>query len=141
MRKILFLAVVTCLTVFTSCSVDDNTVNVQFELVPVETVLIPTEFVLGETYTISVTYKRPTDCHSFSNFEYITGTTTETNIRTVAVVNLFTPGDCTTLDDNFQTQTFVLNVLDTNPYRFRFWQGTDDNNADMYLEYEIPVSN
>ncbi|WP_046758550.1 hypothetical protein [Kordia jejudonensis] len=141
MRKILFLALLTCFTVFTSCSVSDDAVNVQFELVPVQNVLIPTEFTLGETYTISVTYERPTDCHAFSNFEYITDTTSATNIRTVAVVNLFTPGDCTALTGSFQTQTFVLNVLDTNPYRFRFWQGKNEDNEDMYLVYEIPVNN
>lgn len=141
MRKILFLALIACFTVFTSCSVDDGTVNVQFELVPIENVVIPTEFNLGETYTISVTYKRPTDCHTFSNFEYIAGADNSTNIRTVAVVNLFTPGDCTTLEDNFQTQTFNFNVLDTNPYTFKFWLGKDESNEDMYLVYEIPVNN
>lgn len=140
MRKIIFLALFACLTLVTSCSVDDGTVPVEFELVPVEAVIIPAEFTLGETYTISVTYRRPTDCHAFNSFEYVAGSTTTTNIRTVAVVNLFTPGDCNTLVDNFQTQTFNFNVLDTNPYIFKFWQGKDDNNEDMYLEYEIPVN-
>jgi len=139
MRKILFLALITCFTVFTSCSVDDGTVAVQFEAIPIENVLIPTEFNLGDTHTITVTYKRPTDCHTFSNFEYIAESS---NVRIVTVVNLFTTGgDCTALTDNFQSQTFNFNVLDTNPYTFKFWQGKDSNGDDMYLEYEIPVNN
>ncbi|WP_298418193.1 hypothetical protein [uncultured Kordia sp.] len=138
MRKILFLALFTCFTVLTSCSVDDNAVVVQFEPIPIENVIIPMEFNLGETYTISVTYKRPTDCHSFNNLEYVAESN---NVRTIAVVALVTTGDCTTLTDNFQTQTFNFNVLDSNPYTFKFWQGKNDNGQDMYLEYEIPVNN
>ncbi|WP_430410799.1 hypothetical protein [Kordia sp.] len=139
MKKILFLALFTCFTIVTSCSVDDGAVVVQFEAIPIESVVIPSEFNLGETYTISVTYKRPTDCHSFSNFEYIAESS---NVRTVAVVNLFsTEADCVALVDNIQTQTFNFNVLDTNPYTFKFWQGKDESGEDMYLVYEIPVNN
>lgn len=141
MRKILFLALIAFFLLITSCSINDDTVNVQFQLVPVETVIMPTEFTLGETYTISVTYKRPTDCHVFHSFEYVAGSTNTSNVRTVAIVNLFTPGNCTQLEDNFKTQTFNFNVLNTNPYIFKFWQGKNDDNEDMYLEYEIPVNN
>jgi hypothetical protein len=138
MKKILSLVLVACFTTFSSCSIDNNSVAVEFEFIPIESVIIPAEFNFEETYTITVIYKRPTDCHSFNNLQYITELS---NVRTIAVVNLYTPGDCTILDNNLQTETFTFNALDTEPYTFRFWQGKDDNGEDMYLVYEIPVVN
>jgi hypothetical protein len=138
MKKILFLALVASFTLFSSCSVDDNTADFQFEFLPIENVDIPSEFNLGETYTITVTYKRPTTCHSFSNFQYITESN---NIRTVAVVSFISPGNCTELEDDFQTETFNFNALDPEPFTFKFWQGKDDAGEDIYLIFEIPVNN
>ena len=139
MKKILFLALVAGLTVFNSCSVDDNTADFQFEFIPIETVEMPEEFNFGDTHTISVTYKRPSTCHSFSNFQYIQETG---NVRTVAVVNFVTSGNnCEALEEDFQTETFSFSVLDAEPYTFRFWQGKDDSGQDIYLIYEVPVNN
>lgn len=139
MKKILFLALLVSLTILNSCSVDDNIADFQFEFIPVEGVEIPEEFNFGETYIINVMYKRPTTCHSFNNFQYIQG---EDNLRTIAVINFVTSGNnCEALDNDVQTETFNFNVLDTEPYRFRFWQGRDDNGQDVYLVYDVPVIN
>ncbi|WP_420571349.1 hypothetical protein [Kordia sp.] len=138
MKRILFLALVVSLTFLKSCSVDDNPAEFQFEFLPIETVEIPAEFNLGNTYTISVTYKRPTTCHSFSNFQYIQE---PENVRNISVVNFVTVrGNCETLEEDFLTETFDFSVLDSNPYTFKFWQGKDDNGQDMYLIYEVPVN-
>lgn len=139
MKKILFLALVVSLTLFNSCAVDDNTTDFQFEFIPIDSVEMPEEFNFGDTYFISVTYKRPTNCHTFSNFQYIQGTG---NTRTVAVVNFVTLGNgCEALENVFETETFSFSVLDSAPYTFRFWQGKDDNGEDVYLIYEVPVNN
>jgi hypothetical protein len=141
MKKILFLALIVSLTFLNSCAVDDNssTANFQFEFIPVESVEMPVEFTLGDTHTISVTYKRPSTCHSFSNFEYIQR---PGNVRNVAVVNFVTSGnDCETLEEDFKTETFSFSALDSAPYTFNFWQGKDENGEDTYLTYEITVNN
>ncbi len=127
--------------VFNSCAVDDglSDVQFQFELIPIDSVEIPLAFNLGSTHTISVTYKRPSTCHSFSNFEYVQQSG---NVRTVAVVNFVTIGtNCETLEEEFKTETFSFNALAVEPYTFKFWQGRDDEGEDMYLVYEVPVNN
>jgi len=144
MKKILFLALLVSLTLLNSCTPDDeNAANFQFDFVPVESVIMPQAFNFGETHEISVTYKRPTTCHSFSNFQYIQD---EGNERTVVVVNLVTSdNDCEELQgdflEDFQTETFSFSALNLEPYIFQFWQGKDENNEDIFLVYEVPVNN
>lgn len=141
MKKILFLALILSSVVFNSCSVDDvpSDIQFQFEFIPIETVEMPSTFNFGGTHTISVTYKRLSSCHTFSNFQY---DQQPGNMRTVSVVNFVTTGNnCQPLDDEFEAQTFSFSALDPDPYIFRFWQGLDDNGEDVYLIYEVPVSN
>lgn len=139
MKKILFLVLIVGLLLCNSCAVDDNTVDFSVEFLPIESVEIPAEFNFGETHTITVTYKRPTTCHSFSNFQYVAE---DNNVRNVAVINFVRLGsDCETLEDDFKSESFSLSVLYTNSYIFKFWQGKDDNGQDMYLVYEVPVNN
>ena len=68
MKKIFFLLLIAISV--TSCSVDDDVNDFYYEILPVESVEIPEEFVLGQTYEITVTYLRPTTCHVFNNFYY-----------------------------------------------------------------------
>ncbi|MBE9490784.1 MAG: hypothetical protein IMY67_10860, partial [Bacteroidetes bacterium] len=65
-----------------SCNVSDDYEVIQLEIVPVETVMMPTEFVLNEVYEISLTYLRPTTCHAFNDIYFAR----ESNERTVAVI-------------------------------------------------------
>ncbi|MEM6684291.1 MAG: hypothetical protein AAF617_00735 [Bacteroidota bacterium] len=141
MKKILFLALIMSTVLFNSCSVDDDVSQVQFsfEFIPVDNVEMPMTFNLGDTHTISVTYKRPSTCHTFSNFQYEQHAG---NMRTVAVVNFVTFGnDCQSLEEEFITETFSFSALDSEPYTFRFWQGKDTEGEDLYLVYEVPVNN
>jgi hypothetical protein len=138
MKKILFLGLMVSLLFASSCSVDDTTAEFYFELIPVESVEMPVEFIFGATHTITVTYKRPTSCHTFSSFEYVQR---PDNVRNVAVVNFVTSGNnCQTLEEDFRTESFSFSALNSEPYTFNFWQGKDANGEDMYLTYEINVS-
>ncbi|AXG69069.1 hypothetical protein KORDIASMS9_01288 [Kordia sp. SMS9] len=139
MKKILFLALILSSVLFNSCSVDDvaSDIQFQFEFIPIESVEMPSIFNLGSTHTISVTYKRPSTCHTFSNFDY---QQQPQNLRIVAVVNFVTPGNnCEPLEEEFKTETFNFSALDLEPYTFRFWQGKDDEGQDIFLTYEVPV--
>ena len=62
---------------------DDNNNDYVLEVLPIESVDIPDEFVLGEVYPITVSYFRPSDCHGFRNFYY----DKNLNERTVAIIN------------------------------------------------------
>ena len=81
MKKLVLL--LSLLFAFNSCSTDDGD-NFRFELLPVESVEIPNEFTLGETYEITIRYYRPSTCHAFNSFYY----EKNLNTRTIAVESI-----------------------------------------------------
>jgi len=133
MKKIIFLLLVALS--FTSCSIDDGP-NFYNEFLPIESVNMPEEFVLGETYEISVTYLRPSTCHVFNNFYYAS----ELNQRTVAIITtVYENNDCLPLEDQEVEVSFTFMVNNNGTYVFKFWQGEDVNGNDMYYIVEVPV--
>ena len=136
MKKIFALGLTLLLLV--SCSIDDDNQNYSFEVLPVESVDIPTEFTLGETYPIKVKYLRPSTCHEFKEFYY----SKYLNERTVAPINLvYENNDCEPLTDVEAEATFNFIVTSNGSYVFKFWQGEDANGEDQYLTIEVPVTN
>ena len=135
MKKLLALSL--ALILCASCDLnDDNSGNYSFEILPVDSVDIPSEFVLGETYPITVTYLKPSTCHSFREFYYVKNL----NERTVApIMYVFENNNCETLDDVTEDATFNFIVTSNGSYIFKFWQGEDANGDDLYLTIEVPV--
>ncbi len=129
---------VLCFTalLFASCSVDDDNPNFSFEILPVESVDIPNEFTLGETYPITVSYFRPTTCHTFKEFYYLK----ENNERTVAPINyVFERTNCEEMQQELVEAKFNFIVTSNGSYIFKFWQGEDTDGEDQFLEIEVPV--
>lgn len=120
-----------------SCSIDDDSTGEFYtEILPIESVEIPTEFTLGETYEISVSYLRPSGCHNFYDFYY----TSDLNQRTIAVINSVYPNQaCETFENELVDVSFNFKVTSNGTYIFRFWQGEDDNGNDLYYIVEVPV--
>jgi len=135
MKKLLALSLV--LIFMSACSVnDDNNPNYNFEILPVASVDIPSEFTLGETYPIKVTYLKPTSCYYFKEFYY----SKNLNERTVAPITLVYQNDnCQTLENTTEEATFNFIVTGNGSYVFKFWQGEDEAGEDQYLIIEVPV--
>ena len=136
MKKIVLLFVLAASMY--SCSIDDNNgPSYSTEFVAIESVDIPEEFIYGETHEISVSFLRPSSCHIFYDFFY----EIDENQRTVAVRTVF-PIDqqCETLTDDEVEVSFNFEVLSTETYIFRFYQGEDENGEDIYQIVEVPVS-
>lgn len=133
MKKILFLFVF--ILSLTSCSLEDDGPTFYNEILPIESVDMPEEFVLGETYTIYVSYYKPSGCHVFNNFFY----NSELNQRTVAVINTVYPENDCTQSATLEEVSFNFMVNSNGTYVFRFWQGEDENGNDLYYIVEIPV--
>ncbi|MEZ4801630.1 MAG: hypothetical protein R2797_02575 [Gelidibacter sp.] len=134
--KRLFLLCITMLSL-ASCSVDNDSSNDFYtEILPIESVDIPAEFTLGETYQINVSYYRPSGCHFFYDFYY----SSELNERTVAIINTVYPNrDCQTFDNELVEVSFNFMVTSNGTYVFKFWQGEDENGNDTYYIVEVPV--
>ena len=119
-----------------SCDVDDDYVDYNFEFIPIENVVIPESFNLGDTYQISMTYFKPTSCYAFHDFYYAS----EGNERTVAVINVvFESSNCVALEDEPVEVFFNFIAKYNQTYVFKFWQGEDENGEDIFLTYEVPV--
>ncbi len=135
MKRLFLLCLLTLSLV--SCSIDDDSAtNFYTEILPIESVVIPAEFTLGETYEISVSYFRPSGCHFFYDFYYAS----ELNNRTVAIINSVYPNQgCEIFEDELVDVSFNFKVTSDGTYIFRFWQGEDENGNDMYYIVEVPV--
>ncbi|WP_456438120.1 hypothetical protein [Psychroserpens sp.] len=120
-----------------SCSPEENnSLNFSYETLPVESVDMPEEFVLGNTYEIRMTYLRLSGCHLFYDFYYVS----ENNIRTIAIINtVFDDQDCGVFENEEVEVSFDFQVNSFDPYVFRFWQGEDENGNDNYYLVEVPV--
>ncbi len=134
MKKLILLFVL--VLSLASCSLgDDSNNDFYYEILPIESVDIPTEFVLGETYEIHISYLRPSGCYLFNEFYYVS----ELNQRTVAVINTVYNRDCQQFEDEIVEVSFNFMVNNNGTYVFRFWQGEDENGNDTYYIVEVPV--
>ena len=127
------------LFLFNACSPGDDT-QYLFELLPIESVDIPTEFTLGQTYPITVHYTVPTSCYYFSTLYY----DKDLNVRTIAVENAVAQrNNCqeSTPATGARAYTFNFYVTGNGSYIFKFYQGKDDQGNNIFLEYEVPVTN
>lgn len=135
MKKLILISFLVC-SVF-SCSIkDDNSFNFFYETLPIESVDMPAEFHFGNTHAITMTYLRPSGCHIFNDFYYLS----ELNQRTIAIITTVFPDDtCETFENEEVEVTLNFQVNSTEPYVFRFWQGEDENGNDVYYVVEVPV--
>ena len=125
--------------ILNSCSPGDDT-QYSFKLMPIESVDIPTEFTLGQTYPITVHYTVPTSCYYFSSLYY----DKDLNVRTIAIENAVAErNNCQDLSaaDGASEYTFNFYVTGNGSYIFKFYQGKDDQGNNIFLEYEVPVTN
>ncbi len=137
MRRIKIVLTFLLVVILTGCSDDDNGTSFFYELATVQEASLPDQFNREETYTITVSYFRPTDCHSFAGFDY----DRLGNERTVSVVNLVVnQGNCKDLETTDLVEvSFDFLVGNEDSYIFRFWQGRDENGDNQFLTVEVPV--
>jgi len=125
------------LVFMTSCSLDDASEDMNFSIniMPIESVDMDEEFILGQTHEIKISYFVASDCHEFNDFIY----DVEFNQRTIAVVNtVYFRNDCTELNELVEV-SLDITVNSTETYVFRFYQGKDDQGNDQYHIIEVPV--
>ena len=133
MKKLLVLLI--GLTIFSCNSADDSLDDYQ-EAMPIESVTLPQEFIVNEEYDITLTYLRPTTCHAFNDILY----QKLNNERTIHVIGTVfqNNGNCTELNTELEA-SFNFKPTLAGTYTFKFWQGIDDNEEDIYLIEEITV--
>jgi hypothetical protein len=136
MKKIVLILMVVLAAV--SCNSEDNN-GFEYEVIPVESAVVPSEMTVNTDYSIAVSFRMPSACHAFSDFFYEVNEDT----RTVAVVAVYSlNGNCSTqVPTDTITRSFVFRPLYEATYLFRFWNGADDQDIDIYTEYEVEATN
>ncbi len=134
MKKIvLFLIVITS---FLSCSLDDDSPTYTYEVLPVDSYVVPTSFTLGQTYEIKLKYQKPTSCHIYQGVYY----EKNLNTRTIAIQTAVQNNQvCTQEIPPISEVSFNFMVSNTGSYIFKFYKGEDAGGEDIFEEVEIPV--
>jgi len=135
MKKILFLFVSSLILM--SCDIGEgDQQNFFFEIMPIQSVEIPSEFTFGETYELSVSYMAPNDCYEFNDLFFQHNIDNE---QVISVINtVYTDQVCNFVDEaEVVPFDFTINSMDT--YIFKFWQGKDNTGNDIFLIVEVPV--
>jgi hypothetical protein len=137
MKRILFL--VSLVFLLNSCSMEDDSINYHYEILPVDSFELPESFVFGQTYPIKIYYKRPTTCHGFDGFYY----DSHMNTRTIAIQSIvMNQSNCLEISAEEPSLEATLNfsVVYNETYLFRFYKGKDENGEDIFEEVEVPVT-
>lgn len=137
MKKLLLLVFVSLMVL--SCSLDDHEENKYYEILPVESFVVPATFEYGKVYDIDVFYKRPTDCHLSATLYFEKKDST----RTIAVQSLVLDRDnCLPVPtEEPRKGSFKFEVLNKTPYVFKFFKGKDEAGENLFEEVIIPVVN
>ncbi|WP_372935442.1 hypothetical protein, partial [Seonamhaeicola sp.] len=102
-----------------SCSTTNDN-GFFFEISPVESVTIPSEFISGKAYDLTISYLKPSTCYAFYDFYYLE----ESNEVIIAPINyVFERNDCEALDNKIVEVDLNFIVTNNGPYIFKFWQG------------------
>ena len=135
MKKILvFIGFVLTLAV-SSCSNDDE-LDLRFEPLRVTDVNFPEEVHVLEAYQVDVTYLRPSSCHYFEGFDYENTGENETTVFLIASV--FNDQPCQELNVELET-SFEFKPEEAGNYTFRFWQGKNADDEDIYYSVDVLV--
>lgn len=134
MKKLIALICILLLSI--SCTQEPDGTRVHFELIPIESVVLPTTFTANTVNEIEVTYARPSSCHGFEGFYY----TRDGFNRTIAVLNyVIEEQGCLPLLNQLQTQILKFKPTTAGTYLLKFWKGKDANGVNLYEEFSVVV--
>ena len=134
MKKIIFALALGLL--IASCTLSEEDTS-RLELLPVESVVMPTAFAKDSVTEIPIKYIRPTTCYLFHNFYYDHYDFT----RTVAIY-AFNLNQSGCQNDGVTLVEVPLKFKPTSlgTYHFKFYTGEDTTGANQYIEYDAIVN-
>ncbi|MBB1193583.1 hypothetical protein DNC80_07865 [Flavobacterium sp. SOK18b] len=136
MKKIIALALLWAS--FLSCSPDNDYPNYSYEVLPVASYEVPASFKLGETYTITLKYQKPSSCYEYQGIYY----DKNLNVRTIGIQAVVDKDQiCNQALPPLSEVSFQFYVTNTGSYIFKFYKGKDANGVSQFEEKEIKVEN
>lgn len=135
MKKIIL--VITLIISLSACTIDnDNNNYYTYQVLPVESYILPESFTLGQTYNITLKYQRQTACEIFQGIYY----SKDLNTRTIAIQTASKSDQaCTQELPELSETKFDFKVTNTGSYIFKFFKGKDIEGKDTFEDVEIQV--
>lgn len=131
MKKLLVLVFLSFLVNSCSVGADETRVN---ELLPVQSVVLPTAMAVDVISQITVKYTRPTDCYIFNGFNLnIDGFTNYVAVQAVKLKE----SNCMPDNENVLEVTLLYKPTVAGLYTFKFWTGKDTAGNNTFISYEI----
>lgn len=135
-RKFLFIGIAILFILANSCTLDQEE-NFHFAPLRIIDAQVPESFILNETYVIAVQIERPNDCSFFEGFDVAAG---DGGLREiVAWASVLTDAECEE-QLSIVTHTMTMEIIQTETYILRFYNGEDSLGNPSYLTYEVPVT-
>lgn len=135
MKKIILLVIATFSIL--SCSLD-NGENVEFVLSPVQDVTMADTYKVDSISVITVRYKRPNDCHVFNGYYYAANDLTRT--CAIEFVRMSDQSNCEA-DETVYEVPLNFKPRYAGTYTFRFWDSTNTDGTQHFIEEEAIVNN
>lgn len=135
------LALILLTGLFWGCSLDDggNTVDFTYRLTPITAFEIPDTVSPNAQYNFKISFERPSNCYSFSGFDY----TQNRNVRKISAVSsvVVDRDGCMPYDTlKIESQNLKFIVQRHDFYIFKFWHGTDSIGQPQYLTKKVIVA-
>lgn len=122
--------------VLIGCDVDDDSFFQSTQVSPVLSANVPDTMVIGESYSLEVTYQKDSDCHIFSNFEVLPQGDSLVFVR---AVTLFTQASNCSQDALAELKGLEFdNIFETN-FIFKFLKDVDNEGDPIYIDKEVIV--
>lgn len=137
MKKIILLF--SSLFLFFSCldSSNDVSIDIAFDLLPIDSYTVPDSFTFGEKATIKLNYSLPNGCYFFDNV-YVERQNDGTVIGIRAVIDN-TNSVCTEAIVK-EEYDYEITIDQVDDYIFKFYKGTDANGDIVFEEVIVPVN-
>lgn len=133
MKRIVFLILIAFAV--NSCSLNDEP-DRDFVLLPIEEVIVPDNYTVGNISTFKLKYRRATQCHIFDGFYYDIDEMT----RTVAIQAVkLNQSNCPEDTENLYEVPLEFKPMVAGTYTFKFWLGVDEEGIDQYSIFDVEV--
>ena len=124
------------MVVLIGCDINDDSFFQSTQVSPILNASVPDTMLIGEYYSLEVTYQKDSDCHTFSNFDVLPQGDSLVFVR---AVTLFTQASNCSQDalDELKGLEFD-NTFETN-FTFKFLSDVDNEGEPVYIDKEVVV--
>lgn len=118
------------------CDVNDDGFFQSSQVSPILNANVPDTMIIGESYSLEVTYQKDSDCHTFSNFDVLPQGDSLVFVR---AVTLFTQASNCSQDALGELKELEFdNTFETN-FTFKFLNDVDNEGEPVYIDKEVVV--